>query len=547
MAETAALYLRVSTVRQVENDLSIPDQRRQTEAYCAARGWTVAAEFVEPGASATDDRRPAFQKMIDAACSPDRPFDIILVHSFSRFYRDACMSELYLRKLAKNGVRLVSITQETGDDPLGQMYRKFLAIMDEYFSQENGKHTLRGMQENARQGYWNGSHAPFGYRVVEAERRGDKFKKRLDITPAEADLVQRIFTLYRHGDGHSGPLGVKAIVNYINEKGFRQHSGARFSIKTVHEMLTRTDYIGRHYFNKFDSKTKKAKPEEDWILVPVPALIEEEAFHEVQALLHSRNPRRTPPRVTSGPTLLIGLAKCATCGGGMTISTGKGGRYRYYACSTCARLGKTACKGRRVPMDKLDGIVTHELVERVLHPERIKDVLSKVIERAANGQDRREEQRKKLHAERRDLESRSARILDAIETGNIDLDDQVKDRLSNLRQRKEENMRLVAMIERQLQASHHVLTPRKLEAFAKAMRGNLTGGNPALRQGYLRLFVDQVVVDDEEIRISGSTSALSNALEKADDFPAGMVPSFVQDWRPQRDSNPRRRRERAVS
>jgi hypothetical protein len=62
----AALYLRVSTGRQADNDLSIPDQRRQAKAYCASRGWEIAADYVEPGASATDDRRPEFQRMIDA-------------------------------------------------------------------------------------------------------------------------------------------------------------------------------------------------------------------------------------------------------------------------------------------------------------------------------------------------------------------------------------------------------------------------------------------------------------------------------------------------
>ena len=50
----AALDLRVSTGRQAESDLSIPDQRRQATAYCAARGWEIAAEYVEAGASATD-------------------------------------------------------------------------------------------------------------------------------------------------------------------------------------------------------------------------------------------------------------------------------------------------------------------------------------------------------------------------------------------------------------------------------------------------------------------------------------------------------------
>ena len=55
-----ALYLRVSTARQAEKDLSIPDQRQQAIAYCKAKGWQVVVEYVEPGASATDDKRPIF-------------------------------------------------------------------------------------------------------------------------------------------------------------------------------------------------------------------------------------------------------------------------------------------------------------------------------------------------------------------------------------------------------------------------------------------------------------------------------------------------------
>jgi hypothetical protein len=42
---------------------------------------------------------------------------MIVVHSFSRFFRDAFGLEMYVHKLAKHGVRLVSITQELGDDP----------------------------------------------------------------------------------------------------------------------------------------------------------------------------------------------------------------------------------------------------------------------------------------------------------------------------------------------------------------------------------------------------------------------------------------------
>jgi len=104
-ARRVALYVRVSTGRQAEADLSIPDQLRQGERFCAQKGWILAACFIEPGASATDDRRPEFQRLIDAATGADRPFDIVLVHSMSRFFRDQFQSEFYIRRLRKAGSR----------------------------------------------------------------------------------------------------------------------------------------------------------------------------------------------------------------------------------------------------------------------------------------------------------------------------------------------------------------------------------------------------------------------------------------------------------
>jgi site-specific DNA recombinase len=94
--------------------------------------WEIVADYVEPGVSATDDRRPEFQRMIDG---------VILVHSFGRFFRDQFQLEFYVRRLARNGVRLVSITQELGDDPMSNMIRQIMALFDEYQSKENAKHT----------------------------------------------------------------------------------------------------------------------------------------------------------------------------------------------------------------------------------------------------------------------------------------------------------------------------------------------------------------------------------------------------------------------
>jgi len=73
--------------------------------------------YVERGASATNDRRPEFQRMIETGTSKPAPFGVVIVHSFSRCFRDDFELEC-VTKLAKNGVRLVSITKEMGDDPM---------------------------------------------------------------------------------------------------------------------------------------------------------------------------------------------------------------------------------------------------------------------------------------------------------------------------------------------------------------------------------------------------------------------------------------------
>jgi NAD(P)-dependent dehydrogenase (short-subunit alcohol dehydrogenase family) len=92
----------------------------------------VAAGLVDPGGSATDDKRPEFERMIERTCDGESAFDIIVARSFSRFFLDTFGLEFYLRKLAKHGVRLASITEELGDDLAQVMMRQVIALFDEF-------------------------------------------------------------------------------------------------------------------------------------------------------------------------------------------------------------------------------------------------------------------------------------------------------------------------------------------------------------------------------------------------------------------------------
>ena len=468
----AALYLRVSTGRQAENDLSIPDQRRQLKAYCTSHGWEIVADYVEPGVSATDDRRPEFQRMIDAATAKPPMFDMILVHSFSRFFRDQFQLEFYVRRLAKAGVRLVSITQELGDDPMSNMIRQIMALFDEYQSRENAKHTLRAMKENARQGFWNGSLPPIGYRIVEAaEQHGHRTKKTLEIDPIQAETVRLIFRLAWEGNGSSGPMGIKTITKHLNATGIRTRDGGRWGIGAVHKVLTRTAYIGRHRFNTRFWKTRERKPEAEVVEMAVPPIIDLAEFEAIQALLKSRSPALTAPRIVSGPTLLTGICFCAGCGMAMTLRTGKSGRYRYYTCSTKARQGETGCKGRTVPMEKLDTLVVDHIEQRLLHPPRLEKILSSVLDRRKDHAERRTTHIAELRKRATEAEAKLKRLYDAIENGVSDLSDpMLKDRVAELKAIRDQARVDAERAEEAIDRAGPSITPQALKTFARTAR-----------------------------------------------------------------------------
>jgi DNA invertase Pin-like site-specific DNA recombinase len=475
----AAPYLRVSTGGQAAGVVSIPSQRDLTRRFCEAQGWAVIAEFVEPGASATDDRRPAFQRMLDEATSPDRRFEIICVHAFSRFYRNGAEMELTIRKLRKHGVEVVSVTQPTGDDPSQQMMRQMIGIFDEYTSRENGKNVIRAMRESARQGFWNGTTPPLGYRIVAAERRGSKVKKRLEIDPVEAELVRLIFRLYADGEGRSGPLGVKETTKWINEHGYRTRRGSSFGVGPLHRILKSSYYAtGKWPYGRRNSRTGGLHDPATIIEIKIPPIIPLDLLEKVHARLARNNPRVTPPRVVNGPTLLTLLATCASCGAGMT-RTGTRRRdrsYSYYSCAGYHQKGKSVCRGRHVSMTKLDDLIVENVKERLFTPERLVTILESLFERQRAKNRAAADRRAALAGELASTNEKLNRLYRAIEDGIVDLDAQLKERVDALKTRRDLAQASLDRIAAQAN-TRATITPDRLAAFSQLMREKIDTGD----------------------------------------------------------------------
>jgi hypothetical protein len=300
-------------------------------------------------------------------------------------------------------------------------------------------------------------------------------------------------------------MGVKNIVGYLNRNRNFTRDGGRWGIGQVHRILTRRTYVGEHEFNK-RSKSKELKPVSEIVVAPVPPIIDRETFDAVQTLLKARHPTVTPSAIVSGPTLLTGLIHCAKCGGAKTIRTGKGGRYRYYACSMKARQGPTACDGMAVPMDKLHDLVASHLEERLLQPERLETILATVLGRRQERSERQREHIAELNRRAAEAEARLKRLYDA--------------------------ERAQAVLEN---SGSKAVTPQMLSKFARAARQRIRLEGGGYRRDHLRALAQRVEVAESEVRIMGSKSALLQTLVA--NGSVASVPKQGLKWRERRDSN----------
>ena len=283
----------------------------------------------------------------------------------------------------------------------------------------------------------------------------------------------------------------------------------------------------------------------------MPPIIDAAQFEEVQALLKSRSPALTAPRVVSGPTLLTGICFCAGCGMAMTLRTGKSGRYRYYTCSTKARQGETGCKGRTVPMEKLDALVADHIERRLLKPERLEEILSSVLDRREERAERRAEHIAELRKRAAEADAKLKRLYEAIENGVADLSDpRLKDRVAELTAIRDQSRidadRAAAEIER----AGPTLTPAGAQ---QRSPGRPASGCATPRAATAATICARSLSGSRSTSRKFASWARKSALLRtlvaaSGGKTAGIgVPSFVPKWRARRDSNPCFRRERASS
>ena len=510
-------------------------------AWCKEQGLTVAKEYVEPGISATDDKRPLFRRMMDDATLKPAPYEAIIVHSRSRFFRDAIMAGLYERQLKQVGARLISITQPTTDDSNGKMMNMLFSMFDGYFSEENAKHTSRTMKENARRGFFNGSLAPFGYMAADTEVMGSrgKVRKKLEIDEGEAFVVRKIYDLYLNGlDGK--PMGMKAIAQHLNEQGLLMR-GRPCQIQKMQDVLSSDTYRGEYCYNMRDSRTGQLRPESEWIRSAAPPTIDMEMWDAVRRKRQSMDPHnqtqgREAPKNATSPVLLAGLIKCEACGCAMATATGKSGRYRYYKCTHKISTSPSVCATPNLPMERIDQLVLQRLVERVLTPERVTQLLRDHMKRRQATETQDEEKLKQLSWVLKSKDDGLNNLYRAIEQGIVALDSTLQVRVNALKDERGVVMTEMVGIKQDRPWPRKV-SPKQVAYALERMKAMLLDTSLGYGKQLLRYLVQDIQVEVGQVTLRGSVGQLEKAVAEMKMDTVLTVPTFMHNWCPRHESN----------
>ena len=259
----AAVYARVSTEDQAREGYSIPDQLKRLNAYCKAKGWKVAGEYVDDGFSGRNIDRPAYQRMLEQK----EDWDVLLVLKMDRIHRNSQNFAVMMDHLNAWKKQFNSM-QEKFDTTtaMGRFVMDTIQRIAQLESEQIGERVKVGMVQKAKtaSGYL-GSGIPYGYDIMEGE---------LIAREAEAEVVGYIYRAYMCG------RSLAEIAQILNERGTPTKKGKVWMKQTVSRILRNPLYAGYVVWDDIVFSLGHA------------AMVTPERFNIVQGLMEKR--RRDP-------------------------------------------------------------------------------------------------------------------------------------------------------------------------------------------------------------------------------------------------------------
>jgi site-specific DNA recombinase len=519
VTKQAAIYGRVSSEQQAEAN-TIASQLAALRERVSGDGLSLAdeLEFIDEGYSGASLVRPELERLRD--CAASGLIDRLYVHSPDRLARNYAYQVLLVDELKRTGVEIVFLNRALGSTPEDDLLLQVQGMMAEYERAKIIERHRRGKLHAARTGSINVLVcAPYGYAYIAKHDGGGQ--ARLEIIPDQARVVRQVF----HWVGREG-VSIGEVCRRLASAGEQTRKGKLSWDRTaVWGMLKNPTYKGTAAFGKTRNGPVRPRlrvqrgcssqprrgyscydvPADEWIMIPVPAIVDSDLWETVQDQLRE-NQRRARTRLRGARYLLQGLIACQQCGYtfyGKAVSNkaakGYPRSYAYYRCvgTDAYRFGgQRVCNNTQVRTDKLDLAVWQKVKSLLECPDYLAEEYSRRLKEASNA-DEVSVFQTQLTKLRRGVD----RLIDSYAAGFIDKGE-FEPRVARLKDR-------VAQLEQQAQQAYDEAKMRsdlrliigQLEDFTSKVKGSLESAEWTTKRDIIRALVKIVQVGKGAVTI----------------------------------------------
>ena len=516
--KTAAIYTRVSSDQQKENK-TIESQVEALLNFADQKGYVVPHEYIfkDEGYSGAILVRPGLERVRDL--SAEGQIQAVLVYSPDRLSRNYAYQVVLLDEFASFRTEVLFVNSPKAETPEESLLLQFQGMIAEYERAMIKERTRRGKRFKAKTGIVNVlSGAPYGYDYI---KKTEETTAYYQINEEEASVVQEIYRLYTEDF-----LSIGAVVRTLNDrKILTRKRKSQWERSTVWAILRNPAYIGKACFGKTEKAERqritkplrakgsytprnscnKEKAKEQWIEIPVPAIIIATTFELAQERL--KNNKHQSQRNTVEITLLQGMLVCSECGYSLYRTSTRTSKQKlyYYRClgSDDYRYANgRKCDCRPIRQDYLDELVWQKILELLQDPALVQKEIDKRIQNTKK-LNPHINQKTSLLKQKAKLAQAMDKLLDAYQEGLIPLD-QLRKRMPELQKRVNTADKELDNLNTYELSLDNRLNLLDVRSFTDQLHKNINQLNIIDKRKILKLLVKEILVGEDNIIIKHS-------------------------------------------
>ena len=306
--KSAGIYIRVSTFDQAREGFSLGEQEERLKEFCNFKRYNIYKVYQDAGISAKNDKRPAYQEMIEDVKKGN--INVIVALKLDRLTRSVYDIEKLMKFVNDYECDIDCMADESNTTTSnGRMVMRIMTSVSQNEIERTSERTKFGMVGAIKNG-----HIP--------NRTGLGFKrenKKLVPDPLTKDIIVRIFDLYLEGKSH------QAIANIYNKE--KVLGKTNWYDSTIQKILSNELYKGDYVNGK---RTKHPTYYEN-VIEPIVSKEKWESC-QYQKLRNARHYERTATYLFTNK---LKCSKCSNFLGGHATTKTNGKKYYYYKCNTC--------------------------------------------------------------------------------------------------------------------------------------------------------------------------------------------------------------------